>query len=75
VTHPSASTELCLVESDAKCPLLGFGIRDAAKSVGVSEKHFRDELLPLIPHLRVGRRVIIPVDGFRDWLRERSTGL
>ena len=29
-------------------------------------------MLPALPHLREGNVVLIPVDGLRDWLRERA---
>ncbi len=53
-------------------PRLGLSVFEASKSVGLSEKHFRDEVLPSVPHLRVGRRIVIPVDGLREWLSEQS---
>ncbi|MGZ0172968.1 MAG: hypothetical protein ACKVHE_25820 [Planctomycetales bacterium] len=53
-------------------PRLCLSVFEAAKSVGLSEKHFRDEILPSVPHLRVGRRIVIPVDGLREWLSEQS---
>ncbi len=62
---------LHLVKADRSIPRLGISIREAAKSVGLSEAAFR-ELLTDIPHLRAGRRVIIPLDGFRAWLDQRS---
>lgn len=64
-------SKLHLVKADRSIPRLGISIREAAKSVGLSEASFR-ELLPDIPHLRAGRRVIIPVEGFRAWLHQRS---
>lgn len=58
--------------SASDVPRLCLSVFEAAKSVGLSEKHFRDEILPNIPHLRVGRRIVIPVDGLREWLSEQS---
>ena len=29
-------------------------------------------MLPEIPHLRLGNRVVIPIEPFRDWLREHA---
>ncbi len=63
--------DLSLARADRAVPRYALSIREAAKSVGLSEGSFRD-LLPEIPHVRVGRRVIIPVDGFRAWLSQRS---
>jgi hypothetical protein len=29
-------------------------------------------VLPEIPHTHLGNRVVIPVEPFKDWLRERA---
>lgn len=44
---------------------------EAAKVLGVSEGHLRN-LLPELPHVRLGGRLVIPVDGLRKWLQERT---
>jgi excisionase family DNA binding protein len=47
--------------------------REAAKALGVSERslwewtHRGD-----IPHVRVGRTILYPVDALRDWLRQHA---
>ena len=66
------ASELQLVGADRAVPRFGLSIREAAKSIGLSEGAFR-ELLPSIPHIRAGRRVIVPVDGFRTWLDQQSS--
>jgi hypothetical protein len=50
---------------------LGLTVEEAAHSVGVSARHFRS-LLPAIPHVYLGGRIVIPVKAFEDWLREQS---
>lgn len=65
-------SELQLGICEPDVPRLGLSVFEASKSVGLSEKHFRDEVLPSVPHLRVGRRIVIPVDGLREWLSEQS---
>ena len=50
---------------------LALTVLEAAEAVGVSERHLRS-LLPEIPHTRLGGRVVIPVDPFREWLRDRA---
>ena len=52
---------------------LALSVADAARAIGVSERHLR-QYLPEIPHLHVGRRVVIPIDSFREWLRARAQG-
>ncbi len=44
---------------------------EVAEALGLSERKVRD-LLPEIPHLYVGARVLIPVDELREWLRDRA---
>jgi hypothetical protein len=50
---------------------LALTVRETAAAVGVSERLLRD-LLPEILHVRLGGRVVVPVDPFREWLRERA---
>jgi len=50
---------------------LALSIPEAAKAVGVSERLLR-ELLPDIPHCRLGNRVVIPVAPLDEWLRKQS---
>ncbi len=65
------TSEQQLARTDRTVPRFGLSIREAAKSIGLSEGAFR-ELLPTIPHIRAGRRIIVPVDGFKEWLEQRS---
>ena len=46
-------------------------VQEAAEAIGVSEGHLRS-MLPEIPHLRMGTRVVIPVENFKKWLSERA---
>jgi excisionase family DNA binding protein len=50
---------------------LALSVREAAKVTGVSERHLRS-ILPEIPHVRLGGRVVIPVGPFAEWLRTRA---
>ena len=50
---------------------LALTLAEAAKALGVSERHLRT-ILPEIPHLHVGSRVVIPVDALREWLRTQA---
>ena len=50
---------------------LGLSVAEAARAIGVSERHLR-QCLPEIPHLHMGRRVVIPIDSFREWLLEQA---
>ena len=50
---------------------LALTVEEAAAAIGVSERHLRT-MLPEIPHLRLGGRVIIPIKPFDEWLRKRT---
>jgi len=39
---------------------LALSLAEAARALGVSERHVR-EILPELPHIHLGRRVVIPV--------------
>ncbi len=49
---------------------IGLSVSEAADAVGVSERHLR-KLLPEIPHMHIGGRVVIPVKEFEAWLGEQ----
>ena len=48
---------------------LALSIDEAAAALGVSEATIRS-MLPRLPHVHLGRRVVLPVDALRDWLCE-----
>ena len=50
---------------------LALTIKEAADAIGVSERTLRD-LLPEIPHARLHRRVVIPIELLREWLHSRA---
>ena len=50
---------------------LALSIREAAAAVGVSERTLR-QMLPELPHVRLGSRVVIPVALLEEWLRTQS---
>jgi excisionase family DNA binding protein len=50
---------------------LALTVPEAAERLGVSLRHLR-AMLPKIPHMRLGGRVVIPVDDMRRWLSEQA---
>ena len=50
---------------------LALSVSEAATAIGVSERHLRT-VLPDIPHLRLGNRVVIPVPLLVEWLRQQA---
>ena len=50
---------------------LALSVSEAADAISVSERHLR-KLLPEIPHMHIGGRVVIPVKELEAWLGERA---
>ena len=50
---------------------LALTVAEAAAAVGVSERHLRS-MIHEIPHLHIGKRVVIPVGLLEEWLRKRA---
>ena len=50
---------------------LALSVGEAAASLGVSERLMRT-LLPAVPHIRLGSRVLIPVSMLDEWLRKQA---
>ena len=50
---------------------LALTVSETADALGVSVRHLRD-LLPEIPHIYLGNRIVIPVDQMRKWLAEQT---
>lgn len=45
--------------------------KEAAEALGIGERTLRD-ILPELPHVRVGGAVLLPVEGLREWLRAQA---
>ncbi len=45
--------------------------KEAAQALGIGERTLRN-ILPELPHVRVGGVVLLPVEGLRRWLEEQS---
>ena len=45
--------------------------KEAAEALGIGERTLR-QILPELPHVRIGGAVLLPVDGLRDWLRDQA---
>ena len=44
---------------------------ELARALGLSERTVR-QILPELPHVRIGTAVVIPIDQFLEWLRDRA---
>jgi excisionase family DNA binding protein len=44
---------------------------EVARALGVSERSVR-QILPELPHTRIGTAVVVPIDDLKQWLRDRA---
>ena len=44
---------------------------EAAHALGIGERTLR-QILPELPHVRVGGAILLPVEALRRWLEERA---
>ena len=52
---------------------LAFNVAEAAVAIGISDRRVWDLInVEGFPVVRIGKRVVIPVDGLRQWLAEQS---
>ena len=52
-------------------PRLALRPKEAAEALGISERTLR-QILPDLPHVRIGGAVLLPVAQLEAWLRERA---
>jgi hypothetical protein len=50
---------------------LALRMEEAAEALGIAEGTVRN-YLPQIPHFRLGRTLLFPVDGLRKWLSDQA---
>jgi hypothetical protein len=60
-------------ESQSTVPRIALSVREAAKSLGICEKHFRDKVLPQIQIIRVGRRVLVTLKSLQEYVARVSS--
>jgi excisionase family DNA binding protein len=54
-------------------PCLAMKPREAAKALGISERLLWEWTNQgIIPHVRLGKRIVYPVDSLREWLRRQA---
>lgn len=59
--------------SEPEMPLLAMRSREAAKALGISERllwEWTDK--GVIPHIRLGKAILYPVDSIREWLKREA---
>lgn len=61
------------VKTEPETPCLAMRAREAAKALGISERllwEWTDK--GVVPHVRLGKAILYPVDSLRDWLRQQA---
>jgi len=57
-------------------PLLAMRLREAAKALCISERllwEWTDR--GVVPHLRLGKVILYPVDSLKEWLKREAQGV
>lgn len=60
-------------KTEPETPCLAMRPREAAKALGISERllwEWTDR--GIVPHVRLGKRIVYPVDVLRKWLQEQA---
>lgn len=68
----NASLADVVVKSEKGIEPLVVSLTTAAKLTGVSDRHLR-KFLHVIPHIRIGNRLLFRIDALRDWLASQET--
>ena len=58
---------------EPETPCLAMRLRQAAQALGISERllwEWTDR--GLVPHIRLGKAILYPVDSLRDWLKRQA---
>ncbi len=54
-------------------PCLAMRPRETAKALGVSERLLWEWTnRGIVPHIRLGKAILYPVDSLRDWLKQQA---
>ena len=59
--------------NEPQTPCLAMRPREAAKALGISDRllwKWTDR--GLVPHIRLGKAILYPVDSLRDWLQKQA---
>lgn len=67
--EPAIAALASLLNIASPVPRLALNKAEAARALGVSERQIEDMVASgQVPNVRIGRRVLLPVDGLRIWL-------
>ncbi len=65
-------TPAVTVKAETAIEPLVVSLATAAKLTGVSDRHLR-KFLHVLPHIRIGNRLLFRVDALRGWLAAQET--
>lgn len=61
------------INTEPETPCLAMRPREAAKALGISERLLWEWTNQgIVPHVRMGKRIVYPVDSLRNWLRQQA---
>ena len=61
------------VKNEPETPCLAMRPREAAKALGISARLLWEHTdRGAIPHIRLGKAILYPVDSLRDWLKRQA---
>jgi excisionase family DNA binding protein len=61
------------IKTEPETPCLAMRPREAAKALGISERLLWEWTNQgVVPHVRLGKRIVYPVDSLREWLRQQA---
>lgn len=59
--------------TEPQTPCLAMRPREAAKALGISERLLWEWTNKgVVPHVRLGKVILYPVDSLREWLKEQA---
>ena len=59
--------------TEPETPCLAMRPREAAKALGISERLLWEWTNKgVVPHVRLGKVILYPVDSLREWLKEQA---
>jgi len=62
-----------LTRTEPETPCLAMRPREAAKALGISERLLWEWTNKgVVPHVRLGKVILYPVDSLREWLKEQA---
>lgn len=73
--HPMYQQKYIAEKEDHTVEKSTMSVQELSAQMGISlPKAYELVKSPGFPVIRIGARILIPVDDFRDWLREKAGG-